>query len=896
MTWLLVISRLRKTATLTALRLIGLTLAALLAASVPTFVAASMEHVLHREVAATEEPLTVVAAWTAPDDASYASRLADLDAYLRDELPRVAGFSADRVEAASLLATAPVGAQRVEGGKVQAGRRYLKLAPLPDGLKTVAGRMPAPGQPEVVVPDGALEKNGYEIGTTLRLPYSGLTVDVSIVGTVKAPETGASGDLAGAMSTALMTSPEFWQAQDLPVGEQTWALQFPTAQLHASGVSRVLAAWTDLPLRLVQFLPDAELVTTPVTWLAEFARQMAATQRFLLVLLTPVFLLVLFLVVATANVLVDSRRTEIAVLRSRGMTPLRVIAFYLPESLLLAMLSLGAGLALTLPAVRVMSLSAGFLQLVGRPPIPVAITAVAVAYAATAAVVAELVALLPLGRAARFTVATIRQEAETRSVFFETVRAVGEVLLLAVLGYGTWRLRTAGADAASDPLFLALPSLALAGAGVIALRAFELLLSLLNRFVRTWLSPPYYLAVSLLRGQSGRYRALSLMLVLTSGLGIYGAAFARTLDRDLVARSQYRLGADISLRAVWESEVTSMASDGSDADLAYREPPYDDLLGLPGAAATTRVQTRKGVSFTSGNRNLGKADLIGLEPQGFAKAARFLSELTPNAGEHLNALATDERSVLLSSSMAQRLGLKPGDQLKAKQESGEALLTVAGVVSYWPGRLPEQGDFVVGSLTYFQDSLSLAPHEVWIRMEQGASATDLYLAVKERGVRITAVDDSRLLVAAGRRQPFRLGIYATLSAGFLVALFVMALTYLLTVGLSLQSRAKELGVLRAMGMPERQVALSLYTEQLLLMAAAAATGLLAGAQAAALYVPVLRQQPGETLLPLRVASVAGERLWLAAAFGLALAVGAGTVAVWLKRLNLNAVLRLGEDG
>jgi putative ABC transport system permease protein len=896
-------NRLRRTGVLVLLRLTGLTLAAVLAAAVPVFVSSSMEQTLHKQIAAKPDALSIVLDWSASDTDDHSVAVKQLDTYLRTTFPADGGVAA--VNAVTIPSTGQRPVQVVGAdGKLQPGKKYFTLGVLPElpsgGVSLVTGRLPAAGKAEVAVPDAALAKAGYKLGDKLRVPLTsdsaGAAATVTIVGTVALPETGLLAELKGVLDSGLLTGQAYWDSLAVTPGQVTWAMTMPTAEVHAARVPALAAAVRELPLRAARLLPDVDVAASPASFLDNFLTQMATTQRMLTVLLLPVYLLVVFFVLATADVVVSSRQVEVAVLRSRGVHALETVWFYLGESLLLAGGAALLGLLLTLPVVRVMGLSAGFLQLVDRPLLPVTLTWAAAGWAAGAALVAELISLVPLVRAARFTVATLGQEAAKKSPALEALRAAAEVALLAVLGYGTWKLFAAGGGA-DDPLFLSLPALALVGVGVVIWRVMTLALQLLTRLAGRRLSPPFYLALSLLRSKPGRYQSLWLMLVVTTGLGIYGAAFARTLDRDLVARAQYETGSDLLLSPAWESEVLSYDASGNPDEIVYREPPYSNLQNLPDTVGSARVQTRKGVSLSVGSKNLGKADLVGIQPQEFGKVARFIPELTPYPpADYLNLLAKDEQAVLVSSSLAQRLSLKPGDKLKAKQNDSEVNLVVGAVVGSWPGRLPEDGDFVVGSLDYFQDGLALVPYEVWVRMADGGSLTPVADALRQREVKLMELMDRRAVIAAGRREPLRLGLYATLSAGFVAALLVMALTYLLSVGLTLQSRAKELGVLRAMGMSAGHVAMSLYTEQLLLVGTAAAAGLSAGGWVAAVYVPVLRRQPGQSLLPLHTAGTAGERIWLLLGFALALSVGAGTVGLWLRRLSIGKALRLGEDG
>jgi putative ABC transport system permease protein len=893
-------SRLRHTGLMVLLRLIGLVLAAVLTAAVPVFVSASMEQTFQNEIKTTPGALNIGLAWMSPDADDHSAGLAQLDRYLRTEFPVAAGMASTQAVAVPSTGPRPVQVLGPDGNP-KPGRQYLALGMLPgfSGVQTATGRVPAEGQAEAMLLDATLTRSGYRLGDRLRVPLTSdaaaPTAVVTIVGTVRLPQTGPLAELSGVLDSAVLVGPAYWDALGVPVSQMNWAVTLPAGEAHAAHLSTLASAIRELPLRVVRILPEADVVATPAALLENSVTRMATTQRMLTILLLPVYLLVVFFVLATADVVVSSRQVEVAMLRSRGVPLHNTLGFYFSESLVLAGAAALLGLLLTVPVVRVMGLSAGFLQVVSRPPLLISITWTTVGWAAAATLAAEAVSLLPLIRSAGFTVATLGQEAATRSPVREALQVTAEASLLLVTGYVHWRLVSSGGTT-EDPLHMALPALTLVGGGMVVWRGLTLVLLLVGKAAAPWLSPPLYLALSLLRSKARRYLALWLMLVVTTGLGIYGAAFARTLDRDLVAQENYRTGSDLLLKPAWESEVLSYDAEGNPTKMAYREPPYSRMQDLPGSVGSAPVQIRKAVGLSVGSRNLGKAALVGIQPQSFGRVALFLSELNPHPPDrYLNLLAQNEEAVLVSAPLAQRLSLKPGDKLKANQDDGTIELVIAAIVGYWPGRLPEDGDFVVGNLDYFQDGLGLMPYDVWVRMGQDGSLAQVADSLRERQVHLIAAVDRRSVIASGRREPLRLGLYATLSMGFVVALMVMLLSYLLGVGRMLHSRTKELGVLRAMGMSERHVALSLYTEQLLLVGSAAVVGLAVGRWTATVYVPVLRQQPGKPLLPLHTVSTAGEQFWLLVSVAAALVIGAGTVGLWLRRLSIGKALRLGED-
>jgi hypothetical protein len=440
----LLFNRLRHTGTVVSLRLLGLTLAAALAATVPTFTQAAMERVLQRQLVSDKVQTDLVVAWTSPSNTDFSKRIKAVDRYLREEFPAAAGLPGARVTA--LTSTEPLVVQLYgEDDQLLPRKRYLKLGVVPAEAKLAAGRLPVPGKPEVLVPQ-AMERLGYNVGSRLQviLPRGAVTeaVTLEVVGLLAAGDSKGLSALSETFNSTLFIDQDFWSSLEVLTGQASWAVHLPPDELQASGVKAVVTALRNVPVDLARWLPDAEIIDSPAPWLKDFADEMAATSRFLLVLLTPVFVLVLFLVVATAQAVADSRLLEVAVLRSRGAGALRVIGFYLPESLLLTGLAVGGALALTGPLVQTMGLAAGFLQLVGRPPLPVVLTQDTVGYALAAALVAELAALVPLVRATRFTVVTLRQEESEPRRVLGLLRIALELGLLALLGYATWRLQT----------------------------------------------------------------------------------------------------------------------------------------------------------------------------------------------------------------------------------------------------------------------------------------------------------------------------------------------------------------------------------------------------------------------------------------------------------------------
>ena len=84
----------------------------------------------------------------------------------------------------------------------------------------------------------------------------------------------------------------------------------------------------------------------------------------------PILGIVFYYIMLAAQLMVNSRRTEIAVLQSRGAGKFQICASYVIEWSVLGAIALIVGPYLGLFIARVMGASSGFLSFVGREPLP----------------------------------------------------------------------------------------------------------------------------------------------------------------------------------------------------------------------------------------------------------------------------------------------------------------------------------------------------------------------------------------------------------------------------------------------------------------------------------------------------------------------------------------------
>jgi hypothetical protein len=141
-----------------------------------------------------------------------------------------------------------------------------------------------------------------------------------------------------------------------------------------------------------------------------------------------------------------------------------------------------------------------------------------------------------------------------------------------------------------------------------------------------------------------------------------------------------------------------------------------------------------------------------------------------------------------------------------------------------------------------------------------------------------------------QREPLPSAVAGMLFAGFWVSLGLSLLDFAFYLVVTAKQRAFTFGVLRSLGWNASHIWRLLLIEQVVLVTPALIIGSLLGAGLAYLLLPFLALVGGESLR-LPWLNLAGMLLVLAASFMVLM----GIAAVFLRRMSVNQVLRLGEE-
>lgn len=335
--------------------------------------------------------------------------------------------------------------------------------------------------------------------------------------------------------------------------ELNWRVLPDFGNLAVSHISPLRQQLQELELRLsgaqsdgVSFIVETQLDRI----LTETERSLLATRSGVLTLTVQMAILAGYALLLTAGLLVESRRIETNLLRSRGASSRQVLAMAIMEGIVL---TVPAALAAPWLATVVLGVfnNVGPLASIDLTIDPVVTGAAYVlAFLAAAGCVAALA--IPAHRAARsFNEAYVSRGREQERTIIH--RGGIDIALLVFAAIGFWQLQRYGAQITAtvqgrlgiDPLLIAAPSLGLLAGAVLALRSIPLIARLAERMAAAGTSAVRALAAWQVARRPARHARSALLLIMAISIGLFAAAYTATWKQSQEDQADYQTGADI---------------------------------------------------------------------------------------------------------------------------------------------------------------------------------------------------------------------------------------------------------------------------------------------------------------------------------------------------------------
>ena len=385
---------------------------------------------------------------------------------------------------------------------------------------------------------------------------------------------------------------------------------------------RLGASMEGLPVTVATNLPAI---------VATAERSLLASRTGVLVLTVQFVVLAGYAVLLSAALLVEHRRIDTAMLRSRGAGPARIGGLALVEGLLLTVPATIVAPWLAAAALGAFNVAGPLTEIGLRiQPVVTGESYVAAAAAAAVCLVALLLPALPTVRSFASVHGSVTR-AETRSL---GTRLGLDLALLAVAGLGLWQLRHYGAPLTRsvqgslgiDPLLVATPAIGFLAGAILALRVIPILAAVIERATARGRGLVSSLGARQLSRRPSRYTRAALLLMLAMAMGVFAITYTWTWSASQVDQATYQVGADARVEP-------RRAAGGLPAWALGRA--YSTVPGLTARTPIDREPVPIAASDTSG-------EIVGLDATTAASVVVLRGDLaTTPVGELLQPLAAE---------------------------------------------------------------------------------------------------------------------------------------------------------------------------------------------------------------------------------------------------------------
>ncbi len=459
----------------------------------------------------------------------------------------------------------PSGATDDSGGLVRIAsyRAIEQHAELMDGRWAVPGKEPF----EAVLSEGASVALGAGVGDDISVASrdGAATVDVTVVGVWRPDRTdpywlGDVLELEGVEERGpfVTNGPIVLDREDLVRRvsvrevELEWRVIPAVAGLRVDGLNALRADIETLDERLRDArLPGRSLRVTSALpgILADLERATLVSRSGVMLLTIQFAILAAYAIILVAGMLIERRRVEAALLRSRGASTFHLAGMAFGEAVILAIPAAIIGPWAAVAVVKVLG-STGPLADTGiaaTASVDVGVMVIAGLAAAACVLALTLPSLFGGGNPAGVRARISRQVGRTLAQ-----RLGIDLVLVALAGIGLWQLRLYGSPLTEnargslgfDPLLVAAPGVGLLAGGIVATRVVPRLAEVAERVLSRRRGLVAAIGSRQVARRPLRYTRSALLIMLAAALGTFAASDSATWMQSQEDQATYQAAAD----------------------------------------------------------------------------------------------------------------------------------------------------------------------------------------------------------------------------------------------------------------------------------------------------------------------------------------------------------------
>lgn len=705
-----------------------------------------------------------------------------------------------------------------------------------------------------------------------------------------------------------------------------WYLIYKYDEIKTENVESMLQTYRDLKADYESGSSQFYATCNYEDIFEQFLKDSSKVKATMWILQVPILVLLAVFIFMVSNQVIGIEQSEIAMLKSRGVSRLQLILTYLIQSSIVGAIALVIGIPVGYLLCHIFGSTNAFLSFVGRKAMPIRISGEALLYALISCIAGILIMTLPVLKYARFSIVEQKtRKRKSNKPMWQRMFLDFALLLLALYGYYDFNnqkaelMKAVAKGESVNPMLFFSASLFILSSAIVFLRVVPLLSALVFRIGRKFWKPASYASFLQITRDSGKQSFITVFLVLTIALGIFNANIARTVNQNEEDRIRYTDGTDIVVKEQWPSNLNNVKN-GYETTLRYNEPDYKKYEDLTTTfsdkvSSVTKVLHEDNAGIVVGGNNVEGLELYGINTYEFGHTAWMPEDIEDHHWyEDLNALASNPEGVIISRNLMESYDLKIGDgvTIQRRNELGEVMgkkyMTIVAVTDYWPGYVNttekegEDGETMmvpVNVLICNYDNLLLdfpvTPYEIWIKTT--GNSQFLYDWAAENEVTFADFTDRTADVIMLKNDPYFQVTNGMLTITFIVVLVLCAIGFLIFWITSIRSRELIFGIYRAMGMSMGELIRMLINEHFFGSVLPILFGAGIGVLASKLFIPLIQiaYSPKIQSIPAKTVMQTGDLVQIGIVVAVMLCMCITVISVLLSKIKINQALKLGED-
>ena len=592
---------------------------------------------------------------------------------------------------------------------------------------------------------------------------------------------------------------------------------------------------------------DAAFTENYIHVLNEYSTECKEIKTLFWVIELPLFALLLFFIYMVTGQILGMETGEIAIMKSRGYTRLKVIRLYIMQAAVLSIVGLVIALPIGSGLCVLAAFSDAFMEFRIKMLTGYSFTYGMLVYGLVAALVVIIIMTIPVIGYSKYSIVNEKQSRIKAMSNRAIQKFYIDILLLVVFTYLMYNynrqkevLSQNVLDGASiDGMMFVSVAMLIFACSLTAIRLIGYLIRLVYKLGKKHWKPHMY-ASFLELGKSNRKRDfISVFIIFTVALSIYQANLASTINRNNDLRAQYDNGADVVVAEKW---IANKRADSENHKMIryYMEPDYSRYESLEDKGVRmTRVIRDDNVKVVANNITASKCHMMAINTKEFGEIAMQIDNLNEEHWfNYLNALAGQSDGVLISSSLAKQTGVGVGDRitysrinvLDGEKEENAAKTTriVVGIFDSVPGysrysyeynedwKIEEKTEnMIITNYATETNWFGFTPYEIWMNIsDSNMSVADIRNFLEENGIVTEYVNSTEEIVANIRNSSKVQITNGLFSLCFMVSVAACGVGMLIYWISSMKNRAMLFGIYRAMGMSMKEVSGMIRNEQL----------------------------------------------------------------------------------